>query len=202
MAVRSLKNSTIENFANYSSSMNAGYSFNDYELIESVFLAGPAASVSFNNLNQYSTEYSHLQIRYVAKSTLTSALADNIALRFNDDGGNNYSYHYLLGESNPALTSFGAASLSYAFIASMLPSSQHNANVFGAGVIDILDAFKVSKNKTVRASAGFNGTAGTNYSRIILSSNLWNSQSSISKIQLSNSLAFSSGSRFSLYGIR
>jgi putative chitinase len=33
--------------------MLAGYSFQDYELLESVFLASPVASVTFNNLNQY-----------------------------------------------------------------------------------------------------------------------------------------------------
>jgi hypothetical protein len=202
MAVRSLKNSTLENFSNYSSSMNAGYDFNDFELIESVFLASNTANVTFDNLQNFATEYKHLQIRYVARSTVTASLADNVAIRFNNDGGNNYSYHYLLGESNPVITSFGAASLSYAFIASMLPSSQHNSGVFGNGVIDIVDAFSGSKNKTVRALAGFMGTAGTNYSRLILSSNAWFSQSPIFKIELSNSLLLSPGSRFSLYGVR
>jgi hypothetical protein len=180
--------------------MLAGYSFQDYELIESVFLASNTATVTFNNLDQYATDYKHLQLRIVGKSTV-NALADNIAIRFNNDGGNNYSYHYLLAETNPALSSFGAASLNWAFIASMVPTTQHDSGVFGAAIVDILDSFSNSKNKTVRAFAGFRGNA-SNYGRLILSSNAWFSTAPISSILVSNSLLFTAGSRFSLYGIR
>jgi hypothetical protein len=65
MAIKSLDKSSLVT-PQTTNSMLAGYSFEDYELIESVFVASNTATITFNNLNQYATEYKHLQLRFVA----------------------------------------------------------------------------------------------------------------------------------------
>jgi hypothetical protein len=197
MAVRSLKNSTLENFSNYSSSMNAGYDFNDFELIESVFVASNTATVTFSNLNQYATEYKHLQIRYTAKSTRPSYL-DGLAVRFNSDTGTNYGYHWLRGDGS-SVTSGAEINVSIPQIG-IIPASTSTANTFGAGVADLLDPFSLTKYKTFRSVFGtFNG----NY--LAINSGLWrntNAVNSITLLQTEGANNLLAGSRFSLYGIR
>jgi hypothetical protein len=197
MAVRSLKNSTLENFSNYSSSMNAGYDFNDFELIESIFVASTTASVTFNNLNQYATEYKHLQLRLTAKSSI-SLLNDAISIRINGDSGNNYSIHGLVGNSSSPF-SFAVTSTSNLSI-QRIADSTSSGPIFGAAVADILDAYSSSKNKTLRSLGGVND----NGPRIDLTSGAWFNTQPISSLNIlsGNGGNFLAGSRFSLYGIR
>ena len=194
MAVRSLKNSTIENFANYSSSMNAGYSFQDYELIESVFLASNASSVTFSNLNQYATEYKHLQIRGTLKPAASNA---NTWLRINGDTGNNYAWHELF-TYNPA-TSVGSGSLASTNYIKAIYSNSSPSTSYGVGIIDILDAYSTTKTKTLRI---FTGTISDFF--VALRSGLWNNTSAVSSLTFVSDGGhdLAAGSRLSLYGIR
>ena len=198
MAVRSLKNSTIENFANYSSSMNAGYSFQDYELIESVFVASPTASVTFNNLNQYAAEYKHLQIRSTVKGSAAFS-SGNVRLRFNSDSGNNYAIHKLFGDGSGVAALAGTSRSS---TVSGLAYNSGTANAFSAGVCDILDAYSTTKNKTTRALSDSRGDGSSVFIQLI--SGAWFNTSSIANIalDLEDGGNFVAGSRFSLYGIR
>jgi hypothetical protein len=192
MAVRSLKNSTLENFSNYSSSMNAGYSFQDYELIESVFLASNASSVTFNNLNQYATEYKHLQIRTSSRPATGNT---NIWIRLNTDSGNNYAWHEIYTYSGGVVTSGAATSQNH--IKFNYSSSTPTTN-YGAAICDILDAYSSSKNKTLRI---LTGTLSDTF--VALRSGLWINTASLNSITLlTDSADIAAGSRFSLYGIR
>lgn len=197
MAVRSLKNSTLENFANYSSSMNAGYSFNDYELIESVFVASNTGSVTFNSLDQYATEYKHLQLRIVARSNSGQQYEDSI-IRFNSDTGANYSWHGLTGTGSAAVSNSG---VSTTFIPNYrVAGGSSSANIYGATIVDILDAYSTTKYKTTRLLQGYYVNVG----RVDLFSGAWRNTSSITSISIAvtTGTAFVSGSRFSLYGVR
>jgi hypothetical protein len=71
------------------------------------------------------------------------------------------------------------------------------ANAFGACVIDILDPFETTKNKTIRGLTGANTV-------VSLSSTFWNFTTAVSSIELSafSATNFLVGSRFSLYGIK
>ena len=204
MAVRSLKNSTLENFANYSSSMNAGYSFQDYELIESVFLASAASTVTFNNLNQYSTEYKHLQIRLTARTTNTRVEgSDVVIVRLNGDTASNYSSHYLSGNG----ISMGSSAQTSVTSMERGPQVNNNysaANVFGAGIIDLLDAYSTTKNKTIRQLGGAPPASPATEATIGLGSGSWRNTSAVTSITLASLFGanFVTGSRFSLYGIR
>lgn len=198
MAVRSLKNSTLENFSNYSSSMNAGYDFNDFELIESVFVASNTASVTFNNLNQYANEYKHLQIRAAGKGSGNSFEETNVNLRFNGDTGSNYSYHYMNGLGS-SVNSGSGTSQNFMNVGKFADSGVATA-IFGAIVIDILDSYSTTKNKTVRSFYGKYSSAS--YPRVGLYSGSWMNTNSLTSIQVLPDGNFVAGSRFSLYGIR
>lgn len=196
MAVRSLKNSTIENFANYNSSMNAGYSFQDYELIESVFINSNTASITFNNLSQYHTEYKHLQIRATAR-TARADVGDTIRVRFNGFTDDAYRAHVLSGAGS-SVVSF-AQSLNTRFEIFRIAAANDAASAFGAAVVTILDAFESNKNKVTRSFAGSSAT----YREVAVGSGIFTNTSPISSITLlGGNGSFVSGSRFSLYGIR
>jgi hypothetical protein len=117
-------------------------------------------------------------------------------IRFNGDSGSNYAYHYLdgngssvssTGQSYNSIFDFGAAAL------------LEPANLFSANVVDILDPFETTKNKTVRMLNGHSGT----YRRIALASGAWFNTASVTSIAvLPNTSNWVSGSRFSLYGIK
>jgi hypothetical protein len=171
--------------------MNAGYDFNDFELIESVFVASTTASITFNNLNQYATEYKHLQIRMVSKLTTTSTATD-LLMRFNGVTTSSYAGHRLMGNGSSASSSSRTSSDS-AFIGFV------DGDQFTAGVIDILDVYG-TKNKTVRGFIGAHGFAD----EVMLTSGLYNSTEAITSMTflLPNERFYASGSRFSLYGIR
>lgn len=197
MAVRSLKNSTLENFSNYSSSMNAGYSFNDFELIESVFVASNTASVTFNNLNQYATEYKHLQIRVTTRTSGGTTNEDTF-LRINGDSSSNYTWHQLFGDGS-SLTSLGYPSSS-----SMNPmvttAASNTSGIFSPAIIDLFDIYSTTKNKTMRTFAGHNGSLGVPYA--LFRSGVWRSLDLVTSITFTTGGNFVAGSRFSLYGIR
>jgi hypothetical protein len=192
MAVKSLKRSSVKS-TQKANAMATGYTFQDYELIESVFLASPAASVTFSNLNQYATEYSHLQIRAVARSGSINA---NCHLRFNGVSTNSYSFHSLYGTGS-SVASEGYANTDKIFqICNMPPSTNH----FAGSVADILDAFSSTKNKTVRRLGGVSG--GDGIFGVSLISGAFFSMSPTSSLTIIGDVNIGAGSRFSLYGIR
>jgi hypothetical protein len=193
MAVKSLKRSSVKS-TQKANAMNAGYSFQDYELIESVFLSASASSVTFGNLDQYANEYKHLQIRTVVK-TDNASTGDSIRLRINNDSGANYFRHGLFANGT-AVGSFAVlneTSLQFGNIAGATTSG-----LFGASIIDIVDAFSLSKNKTIRSLAGYSSF------EIFLRTGARISLEPTSSITLSPVVGtnFVNGSRFSLYGIR
>lgn len=160
-----------------------------YEQIATTVFSSNTGSLTFSSLP---TGYKHLQIRLTAKHSSTGT---GILLNFNGDTGNNYGFHYLLGNGS-AVSSFGTGSIGYMVIDAMTSSTTTSA--FGAGVIDILDAFSTTKNKTIRSLGG--GHNGSN-TRIRLDSGFWNNTAAITSITL-NAGDFVTGSRLSLYGIK
>jgi hypothetical protein len=79
--------------------------------------------------------------------------------------------------------------------------STAGSNVFGTGIVDILDYQNTNKNKTIRNLGGIdtNG-AGT----IILTSGLWINTAAINRIDITsvNSSTIQQHSSFALYGVK
>jgi hypothetical protein len=166
-----------------------------YELIETAYGTGSSGTVSFD-VSSLGSTYKHLQIRSVIRSTGSGS--NSIYLRFNNVTTSTYTYHRLRGNgSNVASSGFGDENRIQ--IDGAMAGSGDDAGRFGASVIDILDFGSTTKNKTAKALSG-----GPEYIDWIgLASGVWLSTSAITSIQVSYpSNAFTTTSRFSLYGIR
>ena len=196
---KSMKRSTITN-NNWYKSMLAGNDFSHYELISTTVLGTATSSVTFSSLGDYSATYRHLQIRYVARTSRTETI-DQLRLRINGNTSSSYASHRLI--SNPS----GGNVQSSAFInetsidLSLITGNTATSNVFSSGVVDLLDAYSSSKNKTTRTLAGTNGA---DFHRVMLFSGLFNNTGSVTSLQLLPLTGpnFVIGSRFSLYGIK
>jgi hypothetical protein len=176
------------------SAAGAGGVQGDYELIETVILTSNQASVTFSNLGNYSSVYKHLQIRSLARNTRAET-ADGLYINLNAST-TGYANHSLVGNGS-AVSSSAETSQAQMTLAS-ITSANSAANNFAASVIDLLDAYSTTKNKTLR---GFSGLTDRNL--VQLNSGLWNNTASVTSIKLQSFAGnLVTGSRFSLYGIR
>jgi hypothetical protein len=201
MATRSLVRSGLVNFAETRSMLvgNAIFVLPSYELVETYILDSNQDSVTFSNLDTYSSTYKHLQIRWSARSTRTGLSTDAMKLTYNNNENNFTNSHSFGGDASVVISAFENQPRIAVFSA-----SEATENAFGAGVIDFLDIYG-TKNKTARSFSGqADPSVGFAGSRIFVVSNLWASSESITSISLGSLTAngFVSGSRFSLYGIR
>jgi hypothetical protein len=194
MAVKSLKRSSVKS-TQKANSMAAGYNFQDYELIESVFLASTTASVTFSNLQNYAVDYKHLQIRFTARTT-RGEINDAVFYRINGDSGANYARHQIFGNGSTVSSIAGISETSTGN--NSITGNTATASAFGAGVLDFIDPYSSTKNTTIRSFSGI----PVNFNSVMLSSGLYNNTASVSSITLFSLASFVTGSRFSLYGIR
>lgn len=192
MPVLSMANKTI------SRSMlvgNAPYIPTSFESIATLSATG--ASITFSSIP---STYKHLQIRGIYKDTSSSSSQfAPLFIQFNADGGNNYAYHYLRGDTSVAIAS-GVASTSWIRIDSAGVVSTTGA--YGASIIDVVDYVSSAKNKTLKAIAGGDGNlTQTNYA-VSYSSGAWFNTAAITSITIyAGNGGFASGSSFALYGI-
>jgi len=171
----------------------------DYELIQTQILGSNQASVTFSNLADYSSTYKHLQIRAVAR-TAQSGTSRAFSVRVNSDTGSNYAWHLLTADGSSVASQAGS-SQSFMYLG-QISGTDSESNVFSASVVDVLDAYSSTKNKTFRSLAGSVRTDGN---RIRLFSGFWNNTASITSLTLlgeNQSSDFAAVSRFSLYGIK
>lgn len=168
-----------------------------YELIETITVgSGGAASVTFSNLNTYSSTYQHLQIRGVARSNRATFTVDSLNMLVN--GSSMTAYHRLYGNGSSVQSNIDAT---IAEISTNVSAS----GIFGAFVIDILDPYE-TKNKTIRALSGTwsDDAGGFSGKTIQLASTFINATTSVSSITLDPTFGSQlvQGSRFSIYGLK
>jgi hypothetical protein len=175
-----------------------GVALSDYELISSTILGTATSSVTFSSLGTYSSTYKHLQIRAAAQNTSTSEVFRDWILTVNGAAGTSYAWHELQGTGSSVLTAgFGSQPT---IGLGILASANAGSSVFSPLVVDALDSFSSTKNKTFRAMSGTN--IGTSNSRLRLTSGVYLSTDSTTSITLATQGNFAIGSRFSLYGIK
>ena len=165
-----------------------------YELIQSQLLTGTQSLVTFSSIPQ---TYKHLQVRAVVKSDYSGSF-DIMLMRVNG-ATSNYSQHVLLGNpgSNSVLSSStaGAANIQVGWV-----NGSPTTSAFAPAVIDILDSFSTTKNKTVRSFSG----SPNDLARVGLYSGAYFSTTTISSLSFLSNYAgnWIAGSRFSLYGVK
>lgn len=175
----------------------------DYDLLETEILTGTASSVTFSSLNStYGADYQHLQIRYVVRDNRPTN-ASIMFFRVNGTAGNNYASHMLYGNGS-TVTSTNWTNTSNPYVG-WTASNTSAANSYGAGVMDIMDAFETTKNKTWRVLSGV-----TDATWVALASGFFHGAASGSPLAAIDSITlyqetsndFVAGSRFSLYGLK
>lgn len=168
-----------------------------YDLLETVELAADAASVSFTSLNStYGSDYKHLQIRAIVKSTRSGSGEGSAGVKING-ATTGYNSHRLRGDGSSVTSAY--YTLQPMFYSSIARGD--TANVYSPQIVDILDAFNTSKNTTIRSLCGLNDSD----SIIALYSGLYPSTSAVDSLEfldIATGDDWAAGSRFSLYGIK
>jgi hypothetical protein len=190
--IKTAAQSSLLNDTRYTS-MSAGAVPSTEYLIESRVLDTAVSSVTFSDLAQYAGVYKHLQLVACARSTRAD-VDSAIGVQFNGVTSG-YFWHELQGNgsavASSALTSQTSMRMGFT------TGNSSAANAFGATVLDVLDPYSTTKNKTFRALTG-----GTNLNRIRLTSGSLALTNSLTEIKLLDLFAnFAIGSRFSLYGV-
>jgi hypothetical protein len=173
----------------------AGGGGGSYESIATVTATGVEASLTFSSIP---STYKHLQMRFRAQDTNVGTSQDALKIRLNSDSGTNYTEHILRGSGSSAVASgvTGRNELRMDAAITQLGS----VNIFGVGVMDLIDYASTTKYKTMR---GFSGQDRNGAGSVNLSSGLWLNTAAVTSIQvLPESALFASGSVFSLYGIK
>ena len=171
----------------------------DFGVFESIATTtvgvGGTAYVEFSSIP---ATYKHLQVRWIFRSN-RATFADFLKLTLNGDTATNYSWHYVRGDGSSASAS-ASASADY-FINRVGAGSSQAANVFGAGITDILDYADTNKYKTSRTIGGFDDNST---GEISLQSGNWRSTSAVSSLRLTvgSGTLLSQYSSFALYGIK
>jgi hypothetical protein len=173
----------------------------DYELIQTQILGSAQSSVVFDNLATYASTYKHLQVRAAARFSFAE-IERGMYLRINGDTGSNYAFHHLFGVGSGSASSAAGANQTSIAVGST-PSASATANVYGAMVLDLLDPYSTTKNKTVRVLSGSAGSGVQNWIALMSGVRLNTASiTSLTFLEPNSGSNFVAGSRFSLYGIR
>jgi hypothetical protein len=171
-----------------------------YESISTVTVgAGGSSSISFSSIP---STFKHLQIRYMARSTVANVADGYVSVRFNGDStnGNYYFYHFLDGNGSSAAAAAGGTNTN--IYGAICAGNNATASVFGAGVINILDYSSSNKYKVTRGLGGIdNNGSGV----VRLSSGEWYNTAAVTDITLGANAfgnSFTQYSSFALYGIK
>jgi hypothetical protein len=169
----------------------------DFESIQTVTVASTAAAIEFTSIP---SSYTHLQVRYLARSTNNNnGGGANLYGTFNSDSANNYTHHRLSGNGTSASSEQATSQGSFYPGSQAIADAQATAGRFGVGVIDILDYTNTNKNTTVRILDGFDSNGS---GRVILASGLWLNTAAITTIKFVTDANFAQYTHFALYGIR
>lgn len=166
-----------------------------YESIATTTLGSSTSTITFSSIP---ATYTHLQLRWLARSDRAAA-QDFVDIRLNSDTGANYAAHLLYGDGATATSTAYVSNTNVGVI--FMPGSTATASVFGVGVMDILDYTNTNKYTTTRILGGadINGSG-----RIVLGSGVWMNTAAVTTLTIitDNASTFSQYSKFALYGIK
>jgi hypothetical protein len=187
----------MSNVTRYTDMLAGNPAFIDaaYDSIATVTVgAGGSATVTFSSIP---STYQHLQVRYIGRN---SGGAQGHTLNFNSDTGSNYAFHSLQGTGTAATATYNGVSQTTAPSGYLAPSTS-GSNIFGVGVVDILDYQNTNKYKTVRTLSGEDENGA---GLVGIYSNLWMSTSAITSITFTaqSGGSYTQYSSFALYGIK
>jgi hypothetical protein len=162
-----------------------------YESIATATGTGSSGTITFSSIP---STFKHLQVRFNAMGTSTSA---RIYMRFNSDTGSNYNTHCLIGDGSSAFaTNYSATQMTIA-----QDGYGINTTYPTVGIVDVLDYTSTVKNKTIRVLTGMDKNASLG--EVGLYSGLWRNTSAVNEITVRFDAGnFTTAAQFSLYGIK
>lgn len=171
-----------------------------FESIATATGTGSSGVITFSSIP---STFSHLQIRYLGKSTQGgSAARYNVTIQMNGATGSVYSHHYLRG-TNSVASAAGTATTTNISLQANIPNSATAYNsMHGIGVIDIIDYASTTKNKTLRATTGSSVNVAA-ADLIAVGSGLYQATTAVSSITLTVATgSWTTTSVFGLFGIK
>lgn len=160
---------------------------------ESIATATPSGTGTLTFSSIPST-YTSLQIRM---NWLASVSGNGLLLEINGSSSGIYDNHWLRGNGSAASAS-NSINTSFNFLPTIINGS---STTYPTGsIVDIHNYISTTQNKTVRSFGvvDLNGSG-----EVVLASGLWRNTSAITSLRIyMSSGTFSSGSVFSLYGIK
>ena len=183
-----------------------GNPLRNFDSIQTVTVgSGGQSTVSFTSIP---ATYTHLQIRFIARSDRASS-TDAAILRVGSDSTSaNYAMHSVYGDGASAIAFAETSAAPNAFtgwrLTTIPAASNTNTTTFGVGIVDILDYTNTNKKKVSRTLGGFdtnNTFAGQVelYSGVYLLNNNAISSLTLKPYAGTNFVQYSS---FALYGIK
>ena len=166
-----------------------------YTPIATVTSTGSTATVSFTSI---SSTYTDLFIAISARSS-QAINTSNMYVQFNSDTGANYSSTRITGDGSTTISQRDA-NTDYPPIGN-IPGNNTAASTFGDVYININNYANANKRKAYLCRSG---AATSTSGKVWISAGLWRNTAAITSVQIvcdgiSN---FSSGSTFTLYGIK
>jgi hypothetical protein len=173
-----------------------------YDALSTVTVpSGGVASVTFAAIP---TGYKHLQLRWIARTNRAATNGDFMVMRFNgiSTSASYYGQHTLYGNGTSAVA--GADGTHTGIYIERTSSANMTANIFGVGIIDILDYQDTNKNKVIRAFAGLEANSGDTTSNVRLASGMLLSAPAITSISFIPGVgtSFAEHSQLTLYGVK
>ena len=173
-----------------------------YDSIATVTVgSGGAATVTFSSIP---ATYKHLQLRILTRSTRATTW-EGSWVYFNTDttngpGSGNYTRHLIDGDGSSVVASASIPTQG-GTVPTNTPGTSTAANIFGVGIVDILDYADTNKYTTARVLTGFDAN-GSGDVRFI--SGLWRQTAAVNAITLDTQSGgnFAQYSSFALYGIK
>lgn len=160
--------------------------------IASITATGSESTITFSSIP---STFSHLELRCYVRDTTANTESGGF-IRFNGDSGSSYYRHWIGGNGSTATSSNGGSfSIGQWFL---YPGASATAGRFGGYVMQILDYSNTNKNKTLKASGGYDAN-GSGW--VTLGSGAWFNTAAINSVLVGAQTAFAAGSRFDLYGI-
>ena len=155
-----------------------------YEKIATNTLGSATATITFSSISG-----SYTDLVLIASVKLTSSNTDRLILQFNGDTGSNYSITYLTGDGTTA--SSGRASS-----ASEMNFYNQSTSIFSTNIIQIIN---YSNSTTYKTAIGRTSTADIS---VFVTAGLWRNTASITQVDVKSPNTFTTGSTFTLYGIK
>lgn len=166
-----------------------------YDSIATVTVGSPVASINFSSIPQ---TYTHLEIRWMARSTDVGAAVSQFYWYLNNSRPATYASHWTRGTGSSTLSQGQSSDQQIYF--QYATGGGAAASIFGVGVTSILDYTNTNKNKTHRTLSGFDSNGS---GQIVIASGLIPITAALTSIDIfPDSGNIAQYSQFALYGVK